>query len=110
MKTYGGEHIQIHTFLTSTLVGGEWRASRPGCFTPDRRTTDILWTGVWVGYRAGLDDMRSANFLLYRDLNSELSVVQPVASRQIDCAELNTFKLSIIDVSCNRQVKTNEGH
>jgi hypothetical protein len=28
MKTYGGVDVQIHVFLTSALVGGEWSASR----------------------------------------------------------------------------------
>jgi hypothetical protein len=27
MKTYGGVDVQIHIFLTSALVGGEWSAS-----------------------------------------------------------------------------------
>lgn len=27
--------LQFRTFLTSTLDGGEWSASRPGCFTPE---------------------------------------------------------------------------
>jgi hypothetical protein len=26
--------VQIHVFLTSALVGGEWSASSPSCFTP----------------------------------------------------------------------------
>jgi hypothetical protein len=29
MKSYGGVDVQIHVFLTSALVGGEWSASRP---------------------------------------------------------------------------------
>jgi hypothetical protein len=36
MKTYGGVDVQIHIFLTSALVGGEWSASRPGRFTPGK--------------------------------------------------------------------------
>jgi hypothetical protein len=34
MKTYGGVDVQIHVFITSALVGGEWSASRPGRLTP----------------------------------------------------------------------------
>jgi hypothetical protein len=30
MKAYWGEEVQLHTFLTSALDGGEWSASRPG--------------------------------------------------------------------------------
>jgi hypothetical protein len=33
MKTYGGDDVCTHVFLTSTLVGDEWSASRPGRFT-----------------------------------------------------------------------------
>jgi hypothetical protein len=29
--------VQIHVFLTSALVGGEWSASRPDRFTPRKR-------------------------------------------------------------------------
>jgi hypothetical protein len=36
MKAYGGVDVQIHTFLTSALVGGEWSATRPGRFTPGK--------------------------------------------------------------------------
>jgi hypothetical protein len=34
MKTYRGVDVEIHIFLTSALVGGEWWASRRGGFTP----------------------------------------------------------------------------
>jgi hypothetical protein len=41
MTTYGKMEVQVHVCLTSALVGGEWSASRLGCFTPkhplDRR-------------------------------------------------------------------------
>jgi hypothetical protein len=36
MKAYGVLDVQIHIFLTSALVGGEWSASRPGGFTPGK--------------------------------------------------------------------------
>jgi hypothetical protein len=36
MKAYGGVDVQIHIFLTSALVGGEWSTSRPGPFTPGK--------------------------------------------------------------------------
>jgi hypothetical protein len=52
MKSYGGVDVQIHIFLTSTLVGGEWSASCPCCFTPGTH-----FIGGWVDPRAGLDDM-----------------------------------------------------
>jgi hypothetical protein len=33
MKTYEEVDVQIHVFLTSALVGGEWSASLPVHFT-----------------------------------------------------------------------------
>jgi hypothetical protein len=41
MTAYGGVYVQIHVFLISALVGGEWWASRPifdweGKFYSDR--------------------------------------------------------------------------
>jgi hypothetical protein len=48
MKTYGGVDVQIHVFLTSALVGGEWSATCFGRFTPWERSPGIHWVGVWV--------------------------------------------------------------
>jgi hypothetical protein len=42
MKAYGGVDAEIHIFLTSALVGGEWLASRLGRFTPGTQ---------WIGGR-----------------------------------------------------------
>jgi hypothetical protein len=56
MKTYGGVDVQIHVFLTSALVRGEWSASRHGRITPGKRAPGTHWIGDWVGPRAGLDD------------------------------------------------------
>jgi hypothetical protein len=53
MKTYGGVDVQIHIFLTSALVGGEWSASRPCRFTPGTH-----FIGGWVDPRAGLDKLK----------------------------------------------------
>jgi hypothetical protein len=33
MKMYEEVKVKIHVFLTLALVGGEWLASRPSCFT-----------------------------------------------------------------------------
>jgi hypothetical protein len=41
--------------LTSALDGGEWSASRPGCFTTKERAPGTHWIGGWVGSRAVLD-------------------------------------------------------
>jgi len=33
IKAYGGVEVQLRSFLTSALEGGEWLASCPNCFT-----------------------------------------------------------------------------
>jgi hypothetical protein len=58
MKAYEGVAVLSHIFLTSTLVGGEWSASRPGRFTPGTH-----WIGDWMGPRAGLDDVEKRKFV-----------------------------------------------
>jgi hypothetical protein len=63
MKAYGGVDAEIHIFLTSALVGGEWSASRPSRFTPRERTPNTHWIGGWVGPRAGLDNVEKRKFL-----------------------------------------------
>jgi hypothetical protein len=63
MKAYGGVDVQIHVFLTSELVWGEWSASRPGRFTTHERASRTHWIGGWVGPRAGLDDVEKRKFL-----------------------------------------------
>jgi hypothetical protein len=63
MKAYEGVDVQIHIFLTSTLVGGEWSASRPGHFTPGENASGTHWIGGWVDHRAGLDNLEKRKFL-----------------------------------------------
>jgi len=41
-----------HAYLTSTLDGGEWSASRTGRFTLREFAPDTHWIGDWVGLRA----------------------------------------------------------
>jgi hypothetical protein len=48
MKAYWGVDVEIHIFLTSALVGGEWSASRPGRFTPGERAPGTHWIGGWM--------------------------------------------------------------
>jgi len=38
----GGVDVQLHAFLTSELVGGEWLASRPGRSIPEDRAPCTL--------------------------------------------------------------------
>jgi hypothetical protein len=63
MKAYGGVDVWIHILLTSALAAGEWRASRPGRFTPGERPPGTHWIGDWVDPRADLDDMEKRKFL-----------------------------------------------
>jgi hypothetical protein len=71
----------MHVFLTSALVGAEWSASRPCHFNPCERhpaaiAQEVGWAPepVWTTWRP------------HRDLNSDLSVLQPVGSRYTDYA------------------------
>jgi hypothetical protein len=72
MKAYEGVDVQIHVFLTSALVGGEWSASRPCRFTPGERALGTNYKGGWVGPRTGLDDVERREKLLTLKLNSKL--------------------------------------
>jgi hypothetical protein len=64
MKTYGGVDVYIHIFLTSSLVGGEWSASRPTHpLYPGERGPGTRWIGRRVDPRAGLEDVEERKFL-----------------------------------------------
>jgi hypothetical protein len=55
--------VEIHIFLTSALVGGEWSVPGPGRFTPRERALSTNWLGRWVGpTRASLDDVEKRKF------------------------------------------------
>jgi hypothetical protein len=56
-------NVYIHIFLTSTLAGGEWSASRPCRFTPREITPCTHWIGGWLDPKADLDDMEKRKFL-----------------------------------------------
>jgi hypothetical protein len=58
-----GVDVQIHIFLTSALVEGEWPNSHPGRFTPGESAPGTHWIGGWVDLRAGLDDLEKRIFL-----------------------------------------------
>ena len=67
----GRVEVQLHSFLTSVLDGGEWSTSHPGGFNPW-----IHWRWRWVGLRTGLDDF-DKNFLPLPGLNAGLSSQYP---------------------------------
>ena len=49
MGAHGEVEVQIHSFLTSALDGGEWLAARPDHFhlreKTDRDVAEPVWTG-----------------------------------------------------------------
>jgi hypothetical protein len=53
----------MYIFLTLTLAGCEWSASRPGRFIPGERATGTHWIGGWMDPTAGLDDVERRKFL-----------------------------------------------
>jgi hypothetical protein len=57
MKADGGVDVQIHVFLTSGMLGGEWSASRPCHFTLGEEAPFIHWIGGWLSPRNSLGDM-----------------------------------------------------
>jgi len=70
-------YLHTHTFLTSTLDGGEWSTSSPGCFTP-RKNSSTHWIGGWVGLRASLDILEKWKiYCPHQDPNLGLSIPQP---------------------------------
>jgi hypothetical protein len=78
MKAYGGVDMKIHMFLTSTLAGNEWSASRPGRFTSEERAPGTHWIGGLVKPKACLDDMEKRKFLTLPGLGlsvTELSLL-----------------------------------
>jgi hypothetical protein len=58
MKAYGVVDVQIHVYLTSALIGGEWSASRTGRLTTGERIPGAHWKGSWVSSRNSLDDVK----------------------------------------------------
>jgi hypothetical protein len=62
MKVCVEVDVEIHIFLTSALVGGEWSASRPGSFIPGKDPP--VHIGQEVGWtRASLGDVEQRKIL-----------------------------------------------
>jgi hypothetical protein len=64
MKIYMRVEVQLHVLLTLALDGGEWSASCPGCFTPEKIVPSCHWIGGWVGSRPNLDAVEMSWTLL----------------------------------------------
>jgi hypothetical protein len=75
MKAYGGAHMQIHGFLTSTLVGGGWSALRPGRFHLRGKSRRYPLERRLAGHQTW-SGQRGHNSWPYRDSNPDPSVVQ----------------------------------
>jgi hypothetical protein len=60
MKRYGRMDVQIHVFVTSTLIGGEWSASRSCLFTPEKE--------ISVDPRTSVNDLKKRKFLALPEL------------------------------------------
>jgi hypothetical protein len=57
-----GVQVQLHSFLTLALDGGEWSTSRLGRFTP-RKETGTHYIGGRVDPRDCLNVLENKNFL-----------------------------------------------
>jgi hypothetical protein len=67
-------------FLTSTLDGDEWSASRPSHFTLREIAPGTHWMEGWVSSRAGFHVMEKRKIpFLCRESKLDSSVAQPVA-------------------------------
>jgi hypothetical protein len=81
---WGSVYID-HVFLTGALVGGEWSTSRPGRFIPKEIAPGNHWIRGCEGPEPVWTMWRGENSWPQRDLNSDSSVVKPLASRYADC-------------------------
>jgi hypothetical protein len=50
-----GVEVQLHSFLTLALDGGEWSAPHTDCFTPEGRAPGAYRIGICEDPRASLD-------------------------------------------------------
>jgi hypothetical protein len=83
--------VEIHIFLTSALLGGEWSTSPPPPHTH--------WIGDWVGPRASLDVVEKRKFLTLPGLKLPPLALQYIASHCTDCAIPSPYHLGIVDLN-----------
>jgi len=69
----------LYAFSTSALGGGEWSASRPGCFISGVRAPGTHRKGGWVGPRVCQDAVARRNNHIIALAGRWTPVVQPAA-------------------------------
>lgn len=69
--------LQVHSFLTFALDGGEWSVSFSSHFTPVESAPSAHLVGGWVGHTASLN--ASENRKISYSCCESSSVVQPIA-------------------------------
>jgi hypothetical protein len=90
-------------FLTLTLDGGEWSASRPFRLTPGERASGTHWIEGRVGLRAGLDAVEERKISC--PSWNRTPAVQPIAHHYTDKAILaHILNPSSLSVSYNNPV------
>jgi hypothetical protein len=61
MKVWGGVDVEMHVFLNSAIVRGEWSASHLGRFTWGERPPGTHWIRGLVVLRTGQNDVEKEN-------------------------------------------------
>jgi len=54
VRTWGEGEVQLHSFLTLAMDGGEWLILRPGRFTPAEHLYPLNWRPGGTQNRSGL--------------------------------------------------------
>jgi len=83
MKAYWVSGGIAPCILDIGVDGGEWLASRPGCYTPRERTPGIYWIGGRVGPRAvhWIKDVMNYKWSLYRHMKSSCQCRLPISNQ-----------------------------
>jgi hypothetical protein len=73
---YGGVEVYLNEFVTSTVDGEEWSASRPGHFIYGESVPGIHSIGRWAGTWARLDAAEKRKiYCHWQESNPNSSVV-----------------------------------
>jgi hypothetical protein len=78
------KHRPIHSWARH-IMGGKWRPSSPGHFTPQERASESLWLGIWLRPRASPPDGNHTPTLRTQWYNPQPSLM-PIRSHYfLDC-------------------------